>query len=74
MAHAPSRGRRLSGDESNNGLRHIVPGEGCGLSFRRAANLSDHHDSIRLIIRLKQTQRVYMRCPNYWVAANADRG
>jgi hypothetical protein len=40
--------------------------------FRRAANLADHDDRFRLRIVIEQLQRIDVRGPNNWIAADAD--
>jgi len=39
VAHATSRGRRLSGDEGKNGFSHIVPWRSCSSSSAVPPNL-----------------------------------
>src|SRR6266545_240713 len=72
VTHATPRRRRLSGDESHDWFSNVVLCERCGFLFSSAADLADHHDSIRLIISLEQSQRVNVRGADNWIATNAD--
>src|SRR3990172_11873255 len=60
MAHAFSGRRGDAGDESDDGLFHVVLDPVCGGLLVRAADLPDHHHRIGVRIVVEQTQHVDM--------------
>src|SRR4051812_7013967 len=58
VAHASSGRGGLARDEGDDGLRHVVFGEGRGLLFVRAAYLADHDDAVGLGVVLKERERL----------------
>jgi hypothetical protein len=74
VAHAPSWRCCLSGNEGNDWFRHVCFGKGSGLFFRGAANFTNHHYPVCLIVGLEKSQRINVRSANNRIAANADCG
>src|ERR1051325_2908635 len=74
VAHASSRRRGLSGDEGDDGLRHVLLRERRGLLLVRAAYLAYHDDAVSLGVVLKERERLQVRRADNGVAADAYRG
>ena len=73
VAHATAGRSSLSGNESDDWLRHIFFRKFRGFLFRRPADFANHHYPISFIIRLEKRERVDMRCSHNRIAADADR-
>src|SRR5262245_41874555 len=72
MAHASSRWRRLTGDERDDWLGHILFRKSGRLFFSRTADLADHHDSERLVVCLEQSQCIDVCSTDNWIATDTD--
>ena len=68
------RRRCLPGDKCDDRLGDVFFRERGGVFFRRAADLADHDDRVRFVVRLEKAERVGVRRANDRVAADADRG
>ena len=73
MAHATSRRRCLSGNESDNWFGDVLFRECRCFFFSRAANLPNHDYSVCFRIILKQSERIHMRGTNNRIATDTDR-
>src|SRR5438093_6737616 len=72
MAHAPPGRRGLTGDEANNGLRHLLANELRGLLFVGATDLAHHRNGLGLRVLLERRQAVDEIRPIDRIAADAN--
>src|SRR3982751_6419098 len=74
VAHAPARRSRLTGDEADDRLRHVLLHEGSRVLFVGAADLAYHRDRLRLRIGLERCEAVDEVRAVDRIAADADAG
>src|SRR5215471_13050835 len=74
MPHPAPRRCGLPGDESDYRLLDVVFDIRRRGFFRRAADLADHDDGMRIRILVKKPDRIRMRRADDRIAANADTG
>ena len=74
VTHAAARRRGLAGDEADHRLPDVCFDVGGRGLFRRAADLADHDDGVRVGIFVEQLERVDERRSDDRIAADADTG
>ena len=72
VAHAAAGRGRSAGDEADHGLGYPRLNEGRGVLLLGAADLADHHDSVRLGVVLEELEDIDEGGPDDGVAADAD--
>ena len=60
MAHAATRRRSLSRDKADHRLAHMLFHVSRGFLFRIAADLADHHDSVRIRVFIEHLDGIRM--------------
>src|SRR5437870_12743047 len=73
VTHSTTGRRCLACDEADHRLGHVLPHELRSLLLSRAADLADHHHSIRFGVLLKKPQRVEEVCADNRITAYSDR-
>ncbi len=74
MAHATSWRRRRTCDKGKYGLRHARFDISRGFLFSRAANFTNQHNSFRIRIAFKKSERIDVAGADDRVAANPYSG
>ena len=74
LQHAAPRRRRLSCDESDDGLPELARNECRGFLFCRAADLADHDHRVGVGIGGEQLQRIDVAGADQRVATDPDAG
>jgi hypothetical protein len=74
VSHSPTRRRRDTSDEADNGLVGgvVLLQEVCGVLLSRATDLANHDDAVRLLILQEDLQTVNEVGSGEGVTANAD--
>ena len=72
VSHSSSRGRGLSGDESDHGFGHMIADKLGRLLFSSSTDLADHHHRVGLAVFLKELERVDKVCADHRIAADSN--